>query len=541
MQHARLFHSLLFPMILLFVFLGALSVACGDSDGLGDDDDDSDSAYAGDGDDDDNAFADDDEDLDDDESDDDTADDDEPPPEPEEDIDPGTRPRICGESVYILNTEGDFVTQVNSVSLSVRTIEVGSNPVSLRTTENCDKLVTLNSGDDTVTIIDAADQSTVDRQVRYGLNSLKVSPGDQYAVAYHNFDSGQSGGTIGYGEVSIVDLEAAAEDDAVVSLGVGFPPDHVAFSPDGSYALLVSETTVALVELETGVYETLATGLDVQAGQKVKKIGITADGLYALILAEASQNILALHLDDMQLQEVDLGCYPTDLDISEQGDVSLLVCKQSNQALILDNDDLTLSTYDVDEVVGSGEMTTDGALALLFTNAEFIELIHAFDTATGGLTTYLTVKPITAAAIAPDDASAILFHDGGDNDPIDDFDEYFDRKNAFSIMTIDQGRIAPVEVPEAPETVSFDPDGDFAIIPLPNSRRVVLADLVFGLADEITTPSPPLEAGLIAVDGEVTGYVLQEHELGRISFFDTADQNLQLRTITGFLLNSEID
>jgi hypothetical protein len=542
MRHARLFHNFSFPAIILFLLIGALSLACGSSEGIGDDDDDSDNAaYAGDDDGDGGDQFSDDDVGDDGAEQDDDADDDDPPPEPEDDIDPGRRPKICGDSVYILSTEGDFITQVNAVNLAVNTIEVGSNPISMQTTENCDKLATLNSGDDTVTIVDPANQTTLERLVRPGLNSLQISPGDQYAVAFHKFDGGQSGGTIGYGEVSIVDLDAAPEADAVVSLGVGFPPDLVAFTPDGAYALLLSETTVALVELDTGIYQTLPTGLDVQAGQKVKKIGITANGLYALILAEASQNILALDLGDMELSEVDLGCFPTDLDISEDGDVSLLVCKQSNQVLILDNDDLGLTVFDIDEVAGSGEMTTDGALALLFTNAEYIEEIHAFDTETGGLDTYLTVKPIKAAALAPDDASAILFHEGGDNDPIDDFDAYFDNKHAFSIMTINQGRITPVETPERPEVVSFDPNGQYAIIPLPVSRRIVLADLVFGLADEIETPSPPLEAGLILVDGGVMGYILQEHDLGRISFFDTDDQNLQLRTITGFLLNSDIE
>ena len=542
MKNARSMSFIVFQMIFLLALVGVFSLACGGSDSSSDDgdDDSGDSAF----DDDDDGSDDDeyyDDDLDDD-VDDDVDDDEEPPPETEEDIDPGTRPRICGDSVYILNTDGDFITRVNSVTLEVNTIDVGGSPVALRTTENCDKVVTLNSGDHTVTIIDPEDLSTTDRQVREGLNSLKISPDDRYAVAYHKFEDGQSGGTIGYGEISIVDLDAGVDEDAVTSLGVGFPPDHVEFTPDGSYALLLSETTVALVALDTGIYETLATGLDVQAGQVVKKIGITANGLYALILAEASQNILVLDLSDMELSEVALGCYPTDLDISEEGDVSLLVCKQTNQVLILDNDDLSLTTYDIDQVAGSGEMTTDGALALLFTNAEAIEAIHAFNTATGDLETYLTVKPITGAAIAPDDASAILFHDGGDGDPIDDFDEYFDDKDAFSIMTIAQGRIAPVEIPEQPEIVSFDPDGRYAIIPLPSSRSVVLADLLYGLADDISTPSPPLEAGLIPIEGGgVKGYILQQHELGRISFFDTDDDNLRLRTITGFLLNSDIE
>jgi DNA-binding beta-propeller fold protein YncE len=497
----------------------------GDDDGEGGGDDfadDDNGGSAGDDDDDDNNDA-----SDDDDDDDSTP----PPPEPEEDVDPGTRPRICDGAVFVLSTDGDFVSRIAADTLAVTTIAVGAAPTVMRATDDCAYMVVLNSGDDSASVIAVADNSIRTLPLRPGLNELKTAPGGRYALAYHYFDGADDGGTQGFGEISIVNVR----DAKVQSLAVGFPPEDAVFTQD-ERAVLVSATTLALVNLTNGAFASLPTGLDIEEGQKLKKVAITADGAYALLLAEASTSLLALKLADNSMTAIELGCFPTDLAVAAQGDVSLLVCRQTGQISVIDNRTLALTQHTTDEVVGSAELTADGRQALLFTNAEAIEKVHVFATANGALQTYLTVKPLIGAAIAPGDQSAVLFHYGGDNQPIDDIDRYFDRREAFSAMNLSDGRINPVEVPETPLLVSFGDDGRYGVIPLPGHNEVVLVDLTNGLADALYTPSRPTDVGVIAEMG--LAFALQQHDLGRITFFDVATR--QARTITGFLLNGQI-
>lgn len=521
-----------FTRLLLFLSILSLAlwtVACGDdAGGSSGDDDDSGDDDSWDGDDDDSS---DDDDSGDDDSAGDDDDDEPPPPEPEPDVDPGTQPRICNGAAFVLNTAGDFVSRIDVQTLNVQTVFVGQSPEVLRATDDCTTLVTLNTGDNTVSIIDAADNDVTNLDVRPGLNDLRTSPNGAYALAYHRFqDSG--GGTQAYGEISIVDLV----QETVLSLAVGFPPDKVLFTTQNR-VLLVSETALVLVDMKDGSFTMLPTGLDIDEGQKLKKVAATTDGQYALLLAEASKVLRALDLDDQTVTDIDLGCFPTDLDVAEQGDVSLLLCRLSGQIIVLDNIALTFDTYETDEVVGSGELSSDGELAVLFTNSELIERVHLFTPATGVLETHLTVKPLTGAAIAPGNQSAVLFHYGGDGEPIDEFDAYFDTKQAFSIMNLDDGRINPVQTPEAPKLVAFGDDGKNALVPLPNNRQIVLADLIGGLADVVILPSKPMETGVIS-DLDLA-FVLQDHPMGRISFIDLATKDV--RTITGFLLNGGIE
>ena len=515
----------------IWIVIGLLAVCVGSGCSAGDSDDDDDDG-AGDDDYGDDDYGDDDTFDDDDAGDDDSGDDDDDtPPTPEDDVDPGTSPRSCGGSVYVINTDGHFVSKIDATTLDVDTIEVEAEPTILRATDDCTAMLTLNTGADSVTIIDVATGGTTHVDVRPGLNEMKISPTGRYAVAYHNF-TGDEEGSQGYGEVSIVDIDAAS----VLSIAVGFPPDEVVFSGDGR-AVLISETTLAVVGLATGSFSSVATGLDVDDGQVLKKVAVTAGGDYALLLAEASTALLALDLSTEELERVELECYPTDLDVAAEGDVSMMVCRDDGLIVVMDNETLALTTYETDETVGSCELTEAGDRGVLFTNAEAIERVHVIDTATGEMDTYLTVKPILGVAIAPHDTGAVLAHYGGDGEPIDDFDAYFDTVQAFSVMNMDDGRINPVETVAVPLVVSFGEDGRNAVIPFADSRQIVLVNVVTGLADVIVTPSTPLEVGVIADLG--TAFVLQEHPLGRISFVDV--DTLQFRTITGFLLNGGID
>lgn len=501
--------------------------ACG-SDMSGDDDDSDSTGASGD----DESFADDDagDAADDDAGDDDASDDDGPPPV-EDDFDPNKRPVVCDGAVWVLNPEADYLSRIDAADLGVTTIEVGRGPTVLRATDDCEKILTLNTLDRTVSVIrDGALAATLG--VRPGANTLWMAPGGRYALSTHHFESGSTD-TVGYGEVTILDLQ----DLVSTSLAVGFPAADVAFNVAGTTAVLITETAVAVLDLTDADANVLTTGLDPTAGETVKKIAVTPSGNDALILAEGRTSLLALDLSSLDLSDIDLGCYPTDLDVPRVGDRSLTVCRDEGRVHLIDNDTLVATGYDVTEVVGSGEISADGERAVLFTNADDIERVHVFTTSDATLKTYLTVKPILGVSLAPGDARAVVFHEGGDGTPLDDFDAAMDTLHAFSIFNLDSGLLTPVQTPQQAEIISFSDDGALALLPMPDSKSVILAHLTSGLADEIAFSTKPLDGGIVTELG--LAFVLQEHPLGRISFIDV--DTLHVDTITGFLLNGGIE
>ncbi|MDP8257498.1 MAG: hypothetical protein P9M14_17265 [Candidatus Alcyoniella australis] len=467
---------------------------------------------------------------DDDSGDDDSADDDDDiePPDPEEESDLGRKPVYCDGALYVPNTGEDYLSRIDSQTLAVTTIEVGRHPEVLRATDDCSALLTLNTGDDTLSVIDTNDNSVSELDLRPGLNRLDAAPGARYALAYHHYE----GGDKGFFEVSIADIAASK----VSSLAIGFSPDSVLFTVN-DHALLASEVDLALIGLADSSFVSLPSGINVLQGERISRVKLTADGRYALIMVTGSTVVRALDLSDYSIEPIELGCYATDLDVASQGDCSLIICREEGRINVLDNQTLELTQFTTDEVIGSGELTADGSLAVLFTNAQQIERVHLLDVDAGELRTFLTLKPLSSVAIAPGDTGAVLFHQGGDGEPIDPLDEYFDRVQAFSVMNFDDGRINTVEVPQKPTSVSFDELGRYGIVPLPTHKKVALARISSGIVDLISSPSKPVDAGVIAADD--LAYVLQDHPLGRISFVDAT--NLQIRTITGFLLNGEIE
>lgn len=67
-------------------------------------------------------------------------------------------------------------------------------------------------------------------------------------------------------------------------------------------------------------------------------------------------------------------------------------------------------------------------------------------------------------------------------------------------------------------------------------REVAVLDLTSFIVDAVTLGSHPSQIGTVVGTDRI--YVSQEHALGRVSFIDVATG--QLRTVTGFQLNSQV-
>ena len=145
------------------------------------------------------------------------------------------------------------------------------------------------------------------------------------------------------------------------------------------------------------------------------------------------------------------------------------------------------------------------------------------------------VKPISGVGLSPTGDTAIVFHpqENGDIEPSSQF------YNAHALSLVDMGDLfsSSYKLTAKPEAFASTPDGRIGFFILENQPYLELINYETFVPSEITLPSIPVHLGTLPDTN--TAFVSQEHDLGRLSFFDTDED--ELKTITGFELNSAIE
>ena len=88
-----------------------------------------------------------------------------------------------------------------------------------------------------------------------------------------------------------------------------------------------------------------------------------------------------------------------------------------------------------------------------------------------------------------------------------------------------------------PTTFASTPDGDLGFYIMDGQPYLEVLDYESFVPREIPLPSIPIHLGTLPDTN--TAFISQQHDLGRISFYDSDVRDLQ--TITGFELNSAIE
>ena len=194
---------------------------------------------------------------------------------------------------------------------------------------------------------------------------------------------------------------------------------------------------------------------------------------------------------------------------------------------------------------GLVELTSDGARAIVFTNAVAEKAIGVVDLAAASLAVVPLRKAVGSVVVSPDDAMVVVVHNKvpGDPLPTQTFEEQLQHRHGFSIVDLDS-RFAKLELTDArPGPLAFSVDeGDATHV------HVVVADAAIGLKDVVAVDLRSLVATAIPMNSHPTGigavpssgqvFVAQRHDMGRMSFIAVADR--EVRTVTGFQLNSQI-
>ena len=470
------------------------------------------------------------------------------PPEIEDDF-LALTPAQTDLYVFIANPSRNTVSRVNVDTLAVITTDVGADPRLIATTPDLAQAVVFNRADDSVSILDAEtlDQTIV--PVRDDLNQMRLSPDSRFAVLWHDLaaerpDDPPPDGLQSFNEASFVNLTTGEHS----GMAVGYNPRDVVFTPDGSLAAIVSDEVLALVDLNSSPLLPQLIPLTADLDPPVaEEVVITNNGDFAFVRQFGSMEVLVVDLNTQIATRVNVGDNPTDLDLTPDGTRAVAVTRTSEELWVFDALDPlaapTVLALPPGLSLGSLIFDTTGDAGLLYTTASPTTRYAVWDLATDTFEVRNLVKQVIGAAVTPMGGHALFFHPP--ENPVDmPPEDPFYNHHALTMLRIEDGLSNPLLLPAEPVNYSLSDDGRYAYFGMRGQKFLETLDFQTLLHTQVALKSDPVHVGVMpdpdTSDADAPqAWVSQDHELGRISFFDIDEGSLE--TITGFELNSGIE
>jgi DNA-binding beta-propeller fold protein YncE len=457
------------------------------------------------------------------------------------------QPAALPDYVFVANPGRNTLSRIRVSGLSVLTTEVGVHPAMVLSTPDETKAVVFNKGSDQVSVVDASAMTTDHVDVREDYNQMTMSPDGHWVVCYYDEgavdpDDPPTEGARSFNEVSLVHVEALTHHPMVV----GFNPRDVQFSDDGTRAVVVSDAWLAVVDLEADSLAPVRVQIssDTVDPPEAEEVVLTPDGRYALIRQFGVTDLVLVDLDTGTLDYVPVGNNPTDIDVSPDGREAIAVARGSSELWIYDLEDPT-SDPDVipmpaEEVFGSLVLSPDGDTGILFSTASGAARYGSWDrletNPTAAVTTRALVKPVSKVQISPSGDTAVVFHPKENGSEVLS-DSIFYNRHALTMIDLGDFFANPLRLASEPIAYDHTDDGEMGFVVLDGEPYLEVLHYDSLLFDEIELKSEPVHLGVLP--GTRSAFVSQEHDLGRISFYDPDSESLQ--TITGFELNAEIE
>ncbi len=450
-------------------------------------------------------------------------------------------PAATDQYVFVANPGRDTVTRIAVSTLDVQTVGVGRIPSTVQTTSDYRLALTLDEGDDAVSRIYAETLDVEQVGIRDNMNQLDLSPDGQFAMAWFDPDAeslGTSDGVTSFNEVSFVRTDPLVH----YPMAVGYGPKGVRWSDDGKRAIVVSDGSLALVDLtaETPKAELIPLADDELDAPVAEEVVLTPDGKYAFVRQRGVEDLVVVDLDNQVVDHVTVGNDPTDMDVAPDGASLAVVARTARQIWSFDveNPYATPAVVDFpsDSPYGSISFGGDGSHALLYTNAAAIDSLAIWDVDGGGFDERTLVKPVASIGLSPTGDTAIVFHtktDVADADPKDPFYGNW----AVTLMETDGLGENRLLLPSEPTGYTVTDDNEWGYFILDGMQLLEACSFETLIPDQVSLASVPVFVGTLP--GHNAAWVSQKHDLGRLSFYDPSARTLD--TLTGFELNSDIE
>ena len=451
-------------------------------------------------------------------------------------------PASTNQFVFVANPDRNTVTRIDVQSLEVRTAAVGTRPILVETSSDYSKAVTFNAGSNSISIIDSSTMESTDVKIRSNLNQMKMSPDGNWVLCYHDINSEESnlsGGAISYNAMSIVNLTSLEHIEAVV----GSHPHDIQFTADSSIAVVISDDYLATIDLSSDSIspKRIAIADDLIHPPKAEEVLLDPDGKYAIVRQYGVDELVLVDLqaDTPSISMLEVGANPTDMDVSKDGSKALVVARVAKEVWIYDLVDPTLEAEIIalpeDEIFGGLLLSPNDDYGILYSTVSGQSRIGVWDRSNNEIISRGLVKPVSGVEFSPNGDTVVLFHDRENGDT--PFDSPFYNRYAISLMAMDDLFTSSYQLSNEPDSFAHTADGRLGFYTMKNLPYLEILDYRNFVPDEIILPSNPVHLGSLPDTNTV--FISQEHSLGRISFFDSDEQNLQ--TITGFELNAAIE
>jgi DNA-binding beta-propeller fold protein YncE len=461
-------------------------------------------------------------------------------PEVEDDLQalpPATTPLYT----FVANPDRDTLTRIRVDDLSVITTKVGARPTQVVTTPDFKTAITFNADGDTISVVDAEDLSVQTLEIRADRNKMVVSNDGRWALAYYDAsadDDDSTGGAQSFNEISLVDIENLIEWPMVS----GPNPRDVQFSEDSTTAIIVSDTYLSRIDLTAD--EPSPEHAELSPGEtsppKAEEVAMTSDGSAAIVRLFGADTLVHIDLDTMDRSTLDVGEGPTDLDITPDGTELIVVARSAGEIWIYDLADVTADAEVVNLptsiTLGSLVLAAGGDRGILYSTASGDAVYGLWDRADDSVALRELVKPPRSVGISPDGDTAIITHTRDNGTDVDSTSAFYNEP-ALSIVDLNSLFSSSLLLPSEATSFAHAADGETGFFVMDGEPYLEILDYDTLIHEEIVLKSLPVFLG--ALPETNTAFISQEHRLGRISFYDPEEG--ELNTITGFELNADIE
>jgi DNA-binding beta-propeller fold protein YncE len=473
---------------------------------------------------------------------------------PENETDTSSPPAASPHYVYVLNPTTSSVARIEPATLAIESIPVGADPVQLVAIPGEDVAVVLSAGGASLSLIDSTQLPS--RVLRLPIDRLytrlAVSPDGAFAVTFSDVE----------GVISVIDLKALRAGRPVwVERAAGYRITKVVFRTEAGIAKrahVFAKSTLTTFDL-TDLSNALPTRLDLPASMSAdvssREVIATSDG-HGIVLRTTTARELAF-FDGTSLKTVSLPEVATDVELMPDGSAAIAAMRTSNQIayveLPADLDDpsgiqqFAIAGTAVGQVVLPA--TADrGLFALIFSSSAADESFARLELPAGTVRLHPLEKWIAEISIAPDARSAVVIHRANPDSAVSDpYERAVDRDQGYSVVDLATGYSQLKRTGSTrPTRHAFSSTGGYAGVALRNDAERKFSIEAVNLSSLVSTPIPlasmPLFLGPVPQAPGISPhrvFVSQAHSAGRVSVIQLDTK--QVRTVTGYSLNSEIE
>ncbi len=229
-------------------------------------------------------------------------------------------PVVVGSSLFVANETLDSLAIVDSQSLSIETLLVGTRPTIVDGPDETYsdredvRVMVLNEGNDSVTVVTPESLETTNHAMPDGVNALEVDPTGRYGVVWYDAskESEQPGDL---SSITVVTPETTHR------ISVGFNVRDVFFDRQGTRALVLTDDGISSIDLMALDGDTIARptplvpdALDALQPEDLE-VRVTLDARYIVTRSARMRGLVLLDLDKQRHHPVPLPVIPTDLDL----------------------------------------------------------------------------------------------------------------------------------------------------------------------------------------------------------------------------------